>query len=189
MHRRRHLLTAFGCALLIAAAVRTAAGNNAAITLTEQAPATLVGTWTLAAADDLKPDGTRVPAYGPNPQGILTLGADGRYSVQIFRTERLKFASGDKRRGTPDEYRDASLGMSSHFGHYTVDAAKGTIAFRIERASFPNWDGATQVRPFTLAGDELSWRVPTSPDGTTPISVWRRASPAPPAAGPATAPR
>jgi hypothetical protein len=170
MNRRRHLLVlaALGCTLLIATAG-----------LTAQTPAaTLVGTWTLSAADDLKPDGTRSPAYGPNPQGLLTLGADGRYSVQIFRSERLKFASGDKRRGTLDEYKDASLGMSSHFGRYIVDSANGTIAFQIERASFPNWDGATQVRPFKLEGDELSWRVPATPDGTIPISVWRRAQPA-----------
>jgi hypothetical protein len=106
---------------------------------------------------------------------MLTLGADGRYSVQIFRAERTKFASGDKRRGTPDEYKDASLGMSCHFGRYIVDAAKGTITFQIDRASFPNWDGTTQTRPFTLTGDELSWRVPATPDGTIPISVWRRA--------------
>jgi hypothetical protein len=31
----------------------------------------LVGTWTLTAADNLQPDGSRVHAYGPSPQGIL----------------------------------------------------------------------------------------------------------------------
>jgi hypothetical protein len=180
--RRRQLLTSLGCALFIAAAAASVTAG-----LTAQSPASLAGTWTLAAADDLRPDGTRGQAYGPNPQGLLTLGADGRYSVQIFRTERLKFASGDKRRGTLDEYKDASLGMSSHFGRYVIDSAKGTIAFQIERASFPNWDGTTQVRPFTLAGDELSWRVPATPDGTIPISVWRRARPEPAAS--ATPPR
>lgn len=160
-----------------------AAGDIAAAA--EPDASTLAGTWMLTAADDIKPDGTRVPAYGPSPHGVLTLGADGRYSVQIFRSERLKFASGDKRRGTLEEYTDASLGMSSHFGRYIVDPAKGTITFQIDRASFPNWDGATQVRPFKLEGDELSWRVPATPDGTIPISVWRRARPA----GSATPPR
>jgi lipocalin-like protein len=134
----------------------------------------LVGVWTLTAADDLQPDGSRVHAYGSNPQGILVFGADGRYTVQIFREDRMKFASGDKRHGTPDEYKDASVGMSCHFGHYTVDSTKGTITFNIERASFPNWDGASQTRPFTLKGDDLEWRVPATPDGKTPISEWRR---------------
>ena len=135
----------------------------------------LVGIWTLTAADNLQPDGSRVHAYGPNPQGILVFGADGRYTVQIFREDRMKFAAGDKLHGTPDEYKDASLGMSCHFGRYTVDPAKGTITFQIERASFPNWDGATQTRPFTLNGDDLEWRVPATPDGKIPISAWHRA--------------
>ena len=123
----------------------------------------LAGTWTLAAADALKPDGTRGPDYGSNPAGILVFGGDGRYSLQIYRSDRVKFASGDKLHGTPDEYKGASLGMSCHFGRYRVDAARGTITFEIERASVPNLDGTTQVRPFTLAGGELSWRVPARP--------------------------
>ena len=138
-----------------------------------QAPA-LVGTWTLTGADLLKPDGTRVPDYGPEPRGLAVFTADGHYSVQIYRAERTKFAANDKLHGTPDEYRDASLGMSAHFGTYTVDADKGTITFHIIAASFPNWDGTTQVRQFTLSGDELSWRVPARPDGSIPISTFRR---------------
>jgi hypothetical protein len=134
----------------------------------------LAGTWTLSAADDLRPDGTRVEAYGPQPQGLLFLGEDGRYSLQLFRASRPRFASGDKRRGTADEYQAAVLGMSSHYGRYVVDAANGTITFQIDRASFPNWDGTEQKRPYELKGDELSYRVPKSPDGNIPISVWRR---------------
>ena len=137
-------------------------------------PASLVGIWTLTAADNLQPDGSRVRAFGPSPQGILVFEADGRYTLQIFRADRMKFASGDKLLGTPEEYKDASLGMSCHFGRYTVDPAKGTITFQIEQASFPNWNGATQTRPFTLNGDELEWRVPATPDGKIPISAWRR---------------
>jgi hypothetical protein len=146
-----------------------------AAALTGQDSATsVVGNWTLTAADDLKADGTRVPAYGANPVGLLFFGADGRYSVQIFRSDRVPFASGDKRRGTAAEYEAATLGMSSHFGRYAVDAAAGTITFKIEAASFPNWNGTEQKRPFTLSGDELEWRVPATPSGTIPISAWRR---------------
>lgn len=134
----------------------------------------LAGTWTLSAADDIRPDGTRVQAYGANPQGLLILGADRRYSVQIFRAGRARYASGDKRRGTPEEYADSVLGMSSHYGRYVVDPANGTLTFHIELASFPNWEGTAQKRPFQLAGEELSYRVPATPEGTVPLSVWRR---------------
>jgi hypothetical protein len=134
----------------------------------------LVGAWTLTAADVIKADGTRTQDYGPNPHGLAVFTAEGHCSVAIYRTERLKFASNDKRRGTPEEYKDASLGMSTHFGTCVVDAEKGTITFNIDSASFPNWDGTTQVRQFTLKGDELSWRVPPRPDGSVPVSSFKR---------------
>ena len=100
--------------------------------------ATLVGTWTLTAADDLLPDGSRAHAYGSNPKGLLIFEPDGRYALQIYREERAKFASGDKKKGSLDEYKDASVGASCHFGHYTVDGGKGTITFKIDAASFTN---------------------------------------------------
>ena len=157
---------------LLAAATRLTA--QSAAPAAAPAATSLAGTWTLSAADDLRPDGTRVPAFGPDPQGLLILGADGRYSLQIYRSDRAKFASPDKRRGTAEEFKAAVLAMSTHYGRYVVDAAAGIITFQIDRAAFPNWDATEQKRPFTLVGDELSYRVSATPDGTVPISVWRR---------------
>src|SRR5262245_41462296 len=134
----------------------------------------IVGTWALIGAEKLLADGTRVPDYGTNPHGQAIFTADGHYSVQIYRAERAKFASGDKFQGTPEEYREVSLGMSTHFGRYTVDPAKGTITFRIDRSSVPNQDDATAVRMFELKGDELSWRVAARADGSIPVTVLRR---------------
>jgi hypothetical protein len=134
----------------------------------------IVGTWTLTAADVIKADGTRTEDYGPSPHGLAIFTADGRYMIEIYRVARARFASGDKLRGTPDEYKDVSLGNSCHFGTYAVDGAKGTIAFTIDSASFTNWDGTTQVRAFTLEGDTLTWRVPPRPDGAIPVSSFRR---------------
>jgi hypothetical protein len=134
----------------------------------------IVGTWVLTGADKLLPDGSRVSDFGDNPHGLIIFTADGHYSVQIYRADRVKFSSGDKLKGTPEEYKDASFGMSVHFGRYTVDPAKRTISFHIDRASFPNWDDTTQVRTYELKGDELSWKVPARPDGSVPITVMRR---------------
>jgi Lipocalin-like domain len=161
------------CVFMISGATRELMAQSPMST-TGVTASSLVGSWALTAADELQPDGTRVHAYGSNPQGILVFAADGQYTLQIFREGRLKFASGDKLNGTPEEYKDASLGMSCHFGHYSVDPAKGTITFKIERASFPNWDGTTQTRPFTLKGDELEWHVRPTPDGKIPVSAWHR---------------
>jgi hypothetical protein len=140
-----------------------------------QAP-DLVGTWVLTKAEKLLPDGSRVSDYGENPHGLVVFTADGYYSVQIYRNDRVKFSSGDKLKGTPEEYKDASLSTSVHFGHYTIDPVKHTITFHIDRSSFPNQDDTTQVRPYEVNGDELSWKVAPRPDGSIPITVLRRVS-------------
>jgi hypothetical protein len=162
---------------LVSAAILNSTQNLRAQT-TVTAPvvtaSSLVGTWTLTAADDLLRDGTRIHAYGSSPSGLLIFEADGRYALQIYSAERAKFAADDKKRGSPEEYRDASVGASCHFGHYTVDAEKNTITFKIDGASFVNWVGASQTRPFTLNGNDLEWHVPATPDGKVPISSWHR---------------
>ena len=134
----------------------------------------IVGTWVLTGADKLLPDGKRVPDYGPNPHGLVIFTADGYYSVQIYRAERLKFASGDKFKGTPEEYKEASLSTSVHYGRYSVDPVKHAITFKIDRSSVPNLDDTTAVRPFELKGDELSWRVAARQDGSVPITTLQR---------------
>lgn len=134
----------------------------------------IAGTWILTAAEKLLPDGKRVPDYGPNPHGLAIFTADGYYSVQIYRAERLKFASGDKFQGTLDEYKDASLSASVHYGRYAVDPVKHTITFKIDRSSVPNLDDTTAVREYELKGDELSWRVAPRQDGSIPLTALRR---------------
>jgi hypothetical protein len=135
----------------------------------------IVGTWVLAAADKLLPDGTRVSDYGSNPHGLAIFTADGYYSLQIYRAERLKFASGEKFSGTPEEYKDASLSMSVSFGRYNFDPVKGTLTFHVDRSSVPNLDDTTQVRSYELKGDTISWKVSARKDGSIPITVLRRA--------------
>jgi hypothetical protein len=140
-------------------------------------PSPLAGTWTLVAADVIRPDGTRARDYGESPQGRLMVDAAGRYSVQIYRSERPRFASGKKDAGSADEYREAVLGCSTHFGTIAVDAAGRVMTVRLEGSSYPNQEGTEQRREFELRGDELSYRVPPRPDGGTPISIWRRLRP------------
>jgi hypothetical protein len=135
----------------------------------------IVGTWILINAEKMLPDGSRVPDYGPNPHGQAIFTEDGYYSVQVYRSERLKFSSGDKFTGTLEEYKDASLSTSVHFGRYSVDSAKHTITFRIDRSSIPNLDNTTAVRAYELKDDELSWKVAPRADGSVPITTLRRA--------------
>jgi len=136
--------------------------------------ASIVGTWALTAADKILPDGSRVSDYGPSPHGLVIFTANGYYSVQIYRAERLKFASGDKFKGTLEEYQDASLSMSVSFGRYSFDPVKHTVTFQTDRSSVPNRDDTTAVRSYELKGDELSWKVAPRQDGSVPITALRR---------------
>lgn len=163
----RHCL--FGAAFFTCAAVGGVGYAGAA-----PVASTLAGTWTLVAADVVHPDGSRTRDYGAAPSGLLVIDAQGRYSLQIFKAERPRFASGDKGKGTAAEYEGAVMGSSTHFGTVEVNPDGGILIFRIEHASFPNWEGEEQKRSYELHGDELSYRVAPRPNGDIPISVWRR---------------
>lgn len=134
----------------------------------------LTGSWRLTHADKIMPDGKQVTDYGEHPHGIAIFTADGYYTVEIFRGERKKFQSGDKSKGTPEEYADAVLSNSCHFGTYSMDTARGTIIFHIDRSSYPNWDDSKREVTFILKDDELKWQLAPRPDGSVPVSVFRR---------------
>ena len=134
----------------------------------------LAGTWTLVAADVQHPDGSRSQDYGDAPKGLLMIDGAGRYSLQILRSDRPRFADPAKAKGSAQEYKAAVMGSSTHYGTLAVDAGKHQLVFHIEGASFPNWEGQVQTRTFELHRDTLSYRVPPRPNGDVPISVWRR---------------
>ena len=159
----KNLLNVLLCVALLTITIPTLSQTNP-----------LVGTWRLTAADKILPNGKQEPDYGAAPHGIAVFTADGHYVVEIFRDNRVKFASGDRSKGTPEEYKDAVLSTSCHFGKYVLDSNKGTITFHIERSSYPNWDETSQTRSYTLENDTLSWRVPARADGSIPVSVFKR---------------
>lgn len=134
----------------------------------------LQGTWTLVAADKILPDGGVARDYGEHPSGRLIIDSRGRYSLQIFKAERLRFASDSKADGSPDEFRSAVLGSSTHYGTMTIDDKAGLLVFSIEDSSFPNWAGTVQRRQYELDRSELRYKVPPRADGSVPVSVWRR---------------
>jgi hypothetical protein len=137
---------------------------------------TLSGTWVMTAAYEILADGTRTTNYGEHPNGLLMIDQQGRYSLQIFRPNRPKFASGDKTRGTPEEYRESVLGASTHTGRVEIDAARRKLIFKIDAASYPNWDGTQQIRDYTFKDGTLTYAVPAtaSGNGTVAYSIWQR---------------
>lgn len=136
----------------------------------------LAGAWTLVRVDNVYPDGRRVELYGPNPQGLWLIDAQGNYMMQMVRAERTRFAANDKSQGTAEEYRAAAMDSNAHFGHVSADGS--TLHTHIEHASFPNWDGKDGTSAYSLKGDELSYTVakPSSgaAEGAHGEVVWRR---------------
>ncbi len=144
--------------------------------LAQAPPSPLAGTWRLVHVDNVLNDGSRLHLYGEHPEGLLMVDAQGHYSLQILRAERPRFTSGDKAKGTVEENQAAVQGNNSHFGTFTVSEAAHTLTFRIEHAFFPNWEGTTQVRPYTLQGEDLTYTVPAPTTGgvVTGEVRWRR---------------
>lgn len=122
----------------------------------------IVGTWRYVSVDLVRPDGTRVPLYGPEPQGLATFDASGNYLLMTARKGQPRFASSNREEGTPEENKAAVQGSIAHFGRYTIDEAGKSITFHIQTSTFPNWNGTDQKRPFTIAGDTLKWMTPSS---------------------------
>jgi lipocalin-like protein len=159
---------------ILALTLATSAGLAARDMPARSQDSPLQGTWVLVAADKILPGGERTRDYGNSPKGRLIVDSQGRYSLQIFKSERLAFASDDKAHGSADEYASAALGSSTHYGTVVVDADQHVLTFKIEGSSFPNWEGASQKREYTLKDGVLTYKVPPRPDGTIPISVWQK---------------
>lgn len=139
-------------------------------------PDSIVGTWRYVAVDTVRPDGSRQPMYGERPQGLVIFDATGHYALLNARADLPAFASNDRLKGTPEEYRAVVQGSIAHFGRFEVDNAARTITFQIETSTFPNWNGVVQKRPFVLSGDSLKWTTPNASGGGSGEVVLRRVS-------------
>ena len=139
-------------------------------TLNEQ----LVGAWTYVSVDTVRPDGSRTPMYGPDPQGLVIFDGRGHYALVNARAGQPKFASNDRMKGTPVENEAVVHGSIAHFGTYIVNEADSTITFHIETSTFPNWNGVEQRRPFTLTGDDLRWTTPAASGGGSGEVILKR---------------
>lgn len=183
MSRAKRLVLAACLASTIASPILAAApAQDAAMKPSESAhggamvPKELIGAWALVRCDNVYPDGHRVELYGPNPQGMWLIDAQGDYMMQIVRAKRMPFAVNDKSKGTAEEYRAASMDSNAHYGHVSADA--NLMHSQILHASFPNWDGKSGDSSYTINGDELTYRVAKPSSGTAAGAhgevVWRR---------------
>jgi len=158
--------TTMALLLGLALHVGDAVGQQAKISKTE-----LVGTWTLASNTNTNPG---VKNFGPN-DGVAIFQANGRFSLQLVRSDLRKFASNNRDKGTPDENQAVVQGSITYFGTYSVNEGDGTLTLHIERSSFPNWNGTDQKRLIgSLTADELKYTNPAASVGGTAELTWKR---------------
>src|SRR5438045_9473518 len=76
------------------------------------------GVWTLVSADNVRPDGTRIPQFGPKPTGLLVFLPNGIYSLHVAATVQANFEEGDRAQATPDAYNTFVVGQFHHRGKW-----------------------------------------------------------------------
>src|ERR1700756_4443810 len=108
--------------------------------------AQIVGTWNFVVAEVTAPDGKKSFPFGETPKGILIFTADGRFAQIHVAGDVPKIASNNRLTGTPEEYAAIMKRSLSVFGTYTVDEGNRTVTYNIISASFPNWQGESQIR-------------------------------------------
>jgi hypothetical protein len=137
----------------------------------------IIGAWSLVTFEFRKEDGKVVYPYGREALGSLIYTESGRYSAQLMRKDRPRFAIGDQLQGTPDEINANYKGSISYFGAYEIDVENGVIIHHVESSIFPNMEGTDQKRFFELSEDRLQLTTPPIKlDGEKAVGVllWQR---------------
>ena len=164
----RHVFT-----VAVVASLATYWWPSAAIAQRTSLSARLVGSWRFVSSTAKLADGS--PQWGVDPQGLLIFTDDGHFSWQVFRSDRPRFASNDRTKGTPAENEAAIEGSLAYFGTYSVNESTKTLITHIEGSTFPNSQGEMQRRVITrLTADELVYVNPENTLGARVEAVWKR---------------
>lgn len=133
----------------------------------------LVGTWSYVSVVAMRPDGTSVQTWGPNPVGLVIFTSNGRYSLQLIKPDLPKL--GTRATGSPEENAAIVQGVFSHFGTYTVNEQEGTYTLHIEASSFASFAGTSQERKVvSISSDELRTTNSTTSIGAVNNLVYKR---------------
>jgi hypothetical protein len=107
---------------------------------------------------------------------MLVLDAAGHFMLTIIGPDLPKFTSSNRAAGTPDENKAVVSKSIAMIGDYSVGGASDkTLIFKVDSATFPNWNGTEQRRLLSpLEGDVLKYVTPTASSGGVGTVTWRR---------------
>ncbi len=120
----------------------------------------LIGTWKLVSvtAED-SATGEKRDAWGPNPEGFINYGPDGRMIVINARSNRKKPEGAAP---TPAEAADLFQGVLAYAGTYTVEG--NTVTHHVDISWNEAWTGTSQVRHARFDGNRVLLSTEPSPD-------------------------
>ena len=165
---RRNLFRLATVAALVPATVLLPTSASA------QSARDLVGTWTLVSSVTEK-DGTKTDQFGSGAKGMMVFDANGHFMLTIIGADLPKFGSNNRAGGTPEENKAVVSKSIAMIGEYSVNAADKTLTFKVESATFPNWNGTEQKRLLApIDGDVLKYITPTASSGGVGAVTWKR---------------
>jgi hypothetical protein len=133
----------------------------------------ILGTWVFVSSTAKLPDGS--PLWGASPKGLMIFTKEGRYSWQIFRSDRPRLASKNRMQGTNEENAAILSGSLAYFGSYKVEDVERTIMTVVDGSTFPNSEGETLKRIVTrITPEMLVYENPATTRGEQVEAVWRR---------------
>ena len=136
----------------------------------------LEGTWKLIASKRTNGvTGATADSFGPDPQGYIMYGRDGRMMVLIAQGSRPR---APRVEDITDAQRERLFStMMAYAGTYTFDGK--TIEHHIDMSWNEVWSGTNQARDVRREGDRLIYTTRPSPspvDGSMGFStvIWER---------------
>jgi hypothetical protein len=137
----------------------------------------LVGTWILAAWEQVRPDGSKFQKYGTDPRGFHIFERNGRFFAMMARPDLPKIAASDPQKATPEEARAIMAGSIAYYGTYSVNEAERMVVLRMDASTFPNQLGRELPRRIvSVTANEMVYANPDATTGGGQIQLsWKRA--------------
>ena len=119
----------------------------------------LIGTWRLLnSVREEIPSGRKSDSMGPNPQGFLNYGPDGRMIAIMVSSGRGR----PSLRPEPSEKQGLFDGLISYAGTYSVNGNE--VTHHVDISWNESWTGTQQKRTVRFDGDRIVLTTAPSPD-------------------------
>jgi hypothetical protein len=135
----------------------------------------VAGTWNLTSAY-MDNHGNRIDILGSHPGGMLIFTDDLHFMVIINNPDIPKFVSGDRSKGTPEEYKATVVNSLGVYGTYAIDENGDFLEEHVLGSTFQNMNGTSRGRneiTEKVDGNRMMENLKVA-DGISVNIVWQR---------------